>query len=174
MASERQFKANQQNAQKSTGPRTDAGRARSSMNAIIHGLTAMRCLLPGEDAEALEKIRQDLYEEYGVHGAIGIALVEQMAWLIWRSNRVQTYERELIAWGRTIMEVRDLHISREQKLHLPQDVDLYPLGRILETMFEKDSFSKLNRYVGSLQKQLLQTREVLEKMKSKPCRMPGV
>ncbi len=33
-------RANRENAQKSTGPRTDAGRAASSRNAIKHGLFA--------------------------------------------------------------------------------------------------------------------------------------
>jgi hypothetical protein len=39
MASERQIKANQRNAQKSTGPRTKSGIQRSSHNAYQHGLS---------------------------------------------------------------------------------------------------------------------------------------
>ena len=38
--SEKQLLANQRNAQLSTGPRTEAGRAISSKNAIKHGLRA--------------------------------------------------------------------------------------------------------------------------------------
>ena len=40
MTTERQKKANQTNAEKSTGPRSSAGRRRSSRNAHKHGLTA--------------------------------------------------------------------------------------------------------------------------------------
>lgn len=40
MASPAQILANQANAQKSTGPRTEAGRKRSALNALDHGLTA--------------------------------------------------------------------------------------------------------------------------------------
>jgi hypothetical protein len=40
MASERQVAANRKNAQKSRGPRSVAGKARSSRNAIRHGLAA--------------------------------------------------------------------------------------------------------------------------------------
>lgn len=40
MTSVRKRMANARNAQKSTGPRTPAGRAKSSRNALQHGLTA--------------------------------------------------------------------------------------------------------------------------------------
>src|SRR2546421_192930 len=38
---------NRRNAQKSTGPRTDEGKARSRFNALKHGMTAQIPVLPG-------------------------------------------------------------------------------------------------------------------------------
>ena len=49
MSSTAQAIANIENAQRSTGPRTEAGKAASSHNALKHGLTAQTVLLPGED-----------------------------------------------------------------------------------------------------------------------------
>ena len=58
MVSQRQLSANRRNSQKSTGPRSVGGKSRSSQNALVHGLTADGCLLPGEDADAFYTLRE--------------------------------------------------------------------------------------------------------------------
>jgi hypothetical protein len=49
--SEKQLAANRANALKSTGPRTEAGKARSSRNAVRHAMLARSVLLRCESAE---------------------------------------------------------------------------------------------------------------------------
>ena len=49
-----QAEINHSNARNSTGPRTDAGKQRSSQNALRHGLTARTAVLPSEDQAAYE------------------------------------------------------------------------------------------------------------------------
>ena len=49
MTTEKQLRANRKNAKKSTGPNTPEGKARSSKNALKHGLLARDAVLPGED-----------------------------------------------------------------------------------------------------------------------------
>jgi hypothetical protein len=62
MASERQLRANRENAKKSTGPKTVAGRARSSRNALRHGLS-LPLKLDAEAAAKAKQIRQMLVSE---------------------------------------------------------------------------------------------------------------
>ena len=55
MTSQKQIEANLANAQLSTGPRTNRGKARSKMNAVKHALTAAQgVLIEGEDPEEFE------------------------------------------------------------------------------------------------------------------------
>ena len=56
MATAAQIEANRRNAQKSTGPKTERGKAHAKLNAIKHGLTARTIMpvLPQEDPKELE------------------------------------------------------------------------------------------------------------------------
>src|SRR5208282_683535 len=56
MATAAQIEANRLNAQRSTGPKTDEGKARAKLNAITHGMTARTIMpvLPQEDPKELE------------------------------------------------------------------------------------------------------------------------
>ena len=56
MASARQIAANRKNAQKSTGPRTLAGKQRASHNAYRHGLSIQTD--DGESCDAVESLVQ--------------------------------------------------------------------------------------------------------------------
>ena len=56
MATAAQIEANRRNAQKSTGPKTERGKARAKFNAVTHGMTARTILpvLPQEAPKELE------------------------------------------------------------------------------------------------------------------------
>jgi hypothetical protein len=51
------LEANRRNSQKSCGPRTEAGKQRSKLNAVTHGMRAATLVLLDEDAQALEARR---------------------------------------------------------------------------------------------------------------------
>jgi hypothetical protein len=56
--------ANRANATLSTGPRTAAGKARVSLNRLVHGLRAQQdALLPDEDPGAFEAAHDRLCDE---------------------------------------------------------------------------------------------------------------
>ncbi len=62
-ASEARIQANRENAKKSTGPRTESGKAASRRNALKHGLTA-QLLLRHDDKGLYRELLADLYHRY--------------------------------------------------------------------------------------------------------------
>ena len=57
MASERQIAANRQNAKKSSGPRSAAGKARSRRNALRHGLAIASRTIPAFQPDVMALAR---------------------------------------------------------------------------------------------------------------------
>ena len=100
MATRKQIKANRRNARKSTGPRTETGKAASSANALSHGLTAAETVvLPEEEPEDFERLRQGVIADLAPAGALQEALAQRIAVLLWRLDRVARLEAELFIHG---------------------------------------------------------------------------
>ena len=75
--------ANRRNAQKSTGPRTPEGKARSKRNALKHGLLAkeifLACRFNPEARNEFETLLSQLQEAYAPANDPEAKLVERMA-----------------------------------------------------------------------------------------------
>jgi hypothetical protein len=80
--------ANQANALQSTGPRTANGRARSSQNALQHGVLSAKLVLPGESLDEYHALLQSLMTELAPVGTLEQLLVERIAVAIWRQRRL--------------------------------------------------------------------------------------
>ncbi len=96
MATAAQQRANQENAQHSTGPRTAEGKQRSSQNALKHGLCALDPLIPGEDPEAFELHFEEIDLDLKPCSAIESHLVDQIADISWRLKRLSRIEAAVI------------------------------------------------------------------------------
>jgi len=86
---------NRANAEHSTGPRTEAGKQRSSLNALRHGLTARTAVLPSEDPAAYEQHCRQLRDEHQPATPTEVLLVQQLADTSWRLNRIPALEVHL-------------------------------------------------------------------------------
>ena len=98
MTSQRRIEANRRNAQRSTGPKTAAGKARVAQNAVTHGLLARETLLPDEDPQALETLAEAMRAELNPVGPHEEFLVEMMVRAFWRLCRVGRVEAGIFAW----------------------------------------------------------------------------
>lgn len=75
-----------------TGPRTKAGKATSSQNALKHGLASGTLLLPDEDPAEFEALHQSLITDHAPTSATETLVVHDMAkhhWLMDRAIRLQ-------------------------------------------------------------------------------------
>ena len=104
MASELQIAANRLNAQSSSGPRTEEGKARSRMNAVKHGLTAQAGLLAHEDPGEFASLSEAVMAEFRPGSALEDELVERIASVLWRLRRVPAFEAGLFGLGRGLPE----------------------------------------------------------------------
>ena len=111
----------------STGPRTDAGKAISSMNSLKHGLTSRRVVLPGENQADFDRLHSQLLADHAPAGALETELVAEIAACLWRLQRARLYES-------TVLETSsfELFVSHTQA----------------------KGFETLLRYMGAIERQL--------------------
>lgn len=80
--------ANRQNAQKSTGPKTEEGKARSSMNAVRGALTGRVVLLVEDDVDVYEKHLLAYFRQFRPLTDYEVSLVQALADTDWRLQRI--------------------------------------------------------------------------------------
>ncbi|MBV9760577.1 MAG: hypothetical protein JO340_08435 [Acidobacteriaceae bacterium] len=89
MATDAQIHANQLNAQHSTGPQTEAGKAASCLNNFRHGMTGAFRVLPSEDQDEFDCLAAALRAEHRPTTITETILIEKMAQHYWLSQRAQ-------------------------------------------------------------------------------------
>ena len=92
MSTESKTNANRDNSKKSSGPRTAEGKARSSRNSTVHGLTGKSPILPGEDPADLLDLAERYHADLKPDGAVEEDLVERMAVATYRLRRIARIE----------------------------------------------------------------------------------
>jgi hypothetical protein len=107
MSTAAQIAANQKNAQLSTGPSSDTGKSKSSLNAVKTGLTGRTVLLPGDDAALYEAHVGHYITHYGPATEDEKNLVQALADTSWRLQRIPALEMGIYAVGS--LEFADLY-----------------------------------------------------------------
>jgi hypothetical protein len=140
MATQKQIDANRLNAEKSTGPKTAEGKARSSRNALKHGLLAEGALLPGESRSDYQAFAEALIEELDPHGPLEERLVERIADCAWRLRRPLRVEVAMLTHRK-------------------------PLS--LAYYHAQGSISVMSRYENSLQRNMINALHELERLQAR-------
>lgn len=99
MSTEKQQEANRLNALKSTGPKTEAGKKRSALNACRHGLTAQVAVMPEEERAAFEAFANPLIDSLAPETPMERQLAVTIATWQWRINRAAAIEEGIFTCG---------------------------------------------------------------------------
>ena len=99
--SETQLAANRANAELSTGPTSEAGKAISSRNHTIHGLTSVADsnfkVLPDEDQSAFDHMFAKFHKEWNATTATEEELVTRLAVHSWLQARALRLQHQILA-----------------------------------------------------------------------------
>ncbi|MGB8493213.1 MAG: hypothetical protein WCE53_02315 [Candidatus Acidiferrum sp.] len=130
--------ANRANAERSTGPKTPAGKDKSKFNAVKHGLTARyfpAVIQAGTpEAEEFEAVHADLFDHYQPHGPVEALLVAKISMEYMRYRRL---------------------VECEQNFY-----DLY-------RGFHPETLNKVTRYQTAINRQLFEAMKELERLQAK-------
>ena len=152
MASLKQIQANRRNAQKSTGPRSAAGKAASSMNALSSGIDAQATIIRGEDPAALSALTAEFLAEHRPVTATERALVDTLITCEWFLRRLRATEAQF--WEASLTE-RMREDSRAENSPLAFSFATAPTG-----------FTRLWRRMDSLTRRFQETLHELRRVRA--------
>jgi hypothetical protein len=108
MTSNRQKKANQANARRSTGPKSPEGKRAVRLNGIRHGLLACDLVLPGENEHDFERLRSAVHADLSPSGPVEAFLVDRIVNALWRLRRIEKVETALLYWRMSALRLEQL------------------------------------------------------------------
>jgi hypothetical protein len=157
-SSDARIAANRANAQKSTGPKTPEGKARSSINAFRHGLTGRVIILPEEDLEEYKVFSKELLASFAPETPLERQYAQTFVDTQWRLNRIRGIEDGMFALG---------HFEPTANI----DVDHPQIHSALtaSNVFRQDSqaFVNLSLYEQRLQRTLKESLRQLQELQAK-------
>jgi hypothetical protein len=133
-----QATANLANAQSSTGPRTEIGKATSSQNALKHGLTAKTILLPGEDEAAYRKLCDGMFESFAPADTPEKELIQLLCDTQWRLQRCGRIEAAILSADVPDFKAIDIMSKHESRLKRQYSTTLKETRDLIDTRLTRE------------------------------------
>jgi hypothetical protein len=158
MASTAQILANRKNAQKSTGPRTEEGKAVAAQNAVKHGLLARGDVIKTEDQGEFDRMREKVLGELDPVGPVETPLAERIVSLMWRLKRAQRLQNEVFEY----LMARDADVCAKRinctSVADPRGDPEFMLGRVVvEDLSNARVIERLGLYERRIEASLYRT-----------------
>lgn len=150
MASHKQIVANQRNALKSTGPRTETGKAIVCQNAVKHGILCQEIPIDENERIALDEFRSRMALQLNPVGDFEHFIVDRIISSAWRLRRIVHIETAFYRYGLTVT------------LNLLEDLSI-------KNAFNdsaKDRMAVLSRYEVTIEKSLYKALAELMKLQA--------
>ena len=96
MATQNQIEANRKNAKKSTGPKTEEGKAIVAQNAIKHGLCTSDTVIGTENINDFNLHADLIIEEIAPVGTMETIITQRIITLTWRLKRAERIQNHTI------------------------------------------------------------------------------
>lgn len=169
MASQKQIEANRRNAQKSTGPRTEEGKRRSSLNGLKSHLTGLTTIMVDEDSSARTLFVRQYIQAWDPQDAIEHQLALSLALDNWRLNRIKTVEENIFGFGLAQPARVYEHDRPEIENAVGQAATYLRRSRELDRLSQYEA--RLNRIVKT-NMELLEKRQAARKAQTPPAPEP--
>jgi hypothetical protein len=138
-SSARRIASSRANGRKSRGPITPEGKARSSRNAITHGLCARDVVLPVESPRSFEALRSAIFDTLKPVNPVAARLAEAILVARWRQSRI---------W-----EVETAMLTDATEAHPDTLAPAIRLSRAFRTLANEPSLLLLDRYETRYERQ---------------------
>ncbi len=149
MATEEQISANRENAQLSTGPKTEEGRVVSRFNALKHGLTGNAVSKFDEGLIDFEEFKSALNDELKPVGLIEDILVERISINYLRLLRVSKIEKSVFESIAEPYQVRKKYRDPESGRKYEADSEIY-LKELSEWEIQRNNACLMEISVGGI------------------------
>jgi hypothetical protein len=103
----RRILSSRANGARSRGPKTIAGKQRSSLNALRHGLLAKQVVLSSEATGNFDCLIDQHVRRFGPADGVELGMIEEMAAAFWRLRRAWAIETSLMDQGVEAAQSRD-------------------------------------------------------------------
>jgi len=167
MSTDAQINANRLNSQKSTGPTSPEGKAKSALNALKSGIDAWSHIIAGEDPAELEALTEQFLQHYKPADPVQLSLVDTLISTEWIQRRLRRIEAQL--WTYRI-DILDQNLTRAEFVD-PSIQRNSPLGHAFHAAL--DPFTRIQRRIDATNRMFLRTLKALQDLQAATASKPA-